>query len=82
MGIEIPTLAQKPKMTIIMVRNHDAKEPFALIYDPEAAQHLKAIGRKHHSLIRRTIEEQFHYELEVETRNHKPLLRPSVFGTA
>jgi len=58
------------------------KQPFELIYDPEVARHLKAIDHKHHSLIRRTIEEQLSYEPEVETRNRKPLLRPSVFGTA
>jgi len=58
------------------------KQPFELIYDPEVAQHLKAIDRKHYSLIRRTIEEQLRYEPEIETRNRKPLLRPSAFGTA
>ena len=58
------------------------KQPFELIYDPKVAQHLKTIDRKHHSLIRRTIEEQLRYEPEVETRNRKPLLRPSAFGTA
>ena len=58
------------------------KQPFELIYDPEVAQHLKTIDRKYHSLIRRTIEEQLRYEPEVETRNRKPLLRPSAFGTA
>lgn len=59
-----------------------SKQPFELIYDPEVAQHLKAIDRQHHSLIRRTIEEQLRYEPEVETHNRKPLLQPSVFGTA
>lgn len=58
------------------------KQPFELIYDPEVAQHLTTIDRKYHSLIRRAIEEQLGYEPEVETRNRKPLLRPSVFGTA
>ena len=58
------------------------KQPFALIYDPEIAQHLAAIERKYHTLIRRTIEAQLSYEPEVETRNRKPLLRPARFGTA
>jgi mRNA-degrading endonuclease RelE of RelBE toxin-antitoxin system len=58
------------------------RRPFQLIYDPEVAQHLKAVDRKHYPLIRRTIEEQLRYEPEVEARNRKPLLRPSVLGTA
>lgn len=56
--------------------------PFALLYDPAVAGHLATIDRKHHSLIRRTIEEQLTYQSEVETQNRKPLERPSVFGTA
>ena len=59
-----------------------AKSPFALIYDPEVALHLKTIDRKYYSLIQRTIEKQLSYEPETETRNRKPLSRPSVFGTA
>ena len=35
---------------------------------------------KYQSLIRRTIEEQLSYEPEVETRNRKPLLRPTELG--
>ena len=58
------------------------RKPFELIYDPEVAQHIKAIDRKYHSLIRTTIKDQLNYEPEVETRNRKPLLRPSVFGTS
>jgi hypothetical protein len=58
-----------------------SKQLFELIYDPEVAQHLATIERRHHSLIRRTIEQQLAYEPEVETRNRKPLLRPSMFGT-
>lgn len=38
-----------------------------------------AIERKHHSLIRRTIEEQLTYEPDVETRNRKPLIREVEF---
>jgi hypothetical protein len=58
------------------------KQAFELIYDPRVTHHLAMIDRKYHSLIRRTIEEQLRYEPEVETRNRKPLLRPSVLGTA
>jgi len=58
------------------------KKLFELVYDPEINQHLPAIDRKYYSLIRRTIKEQLSYEPEVETRNRKPLERPSVFGLA
>jgi mRNA-degrading endonuclease RelE of RelBE toxin-antitoxin system len=58
------------------------KRAFALIYDTEVTEHVAEIDRKYHSLIRRTIEEQLHYEPQVETRNRKPLTRPTIFGTA
>lgn len=53
---------------------------FTGIYDSEVFQHLAAIDRKYHSLIRRTIEERLFYEPEIETRNRKPLQRPSWIG--
>ena len=56
------------------------KQPFKLRYDPEVARHLARIQRKYHSLFRRIIEEQLGYEPEVETRNRKPLLRPTELG--
>ena len=55
---------------------------FALIYDVQVREHLAAIERKHHSLIRRTIERQLRHEPDIEARNRKPLLRASVFGAA
>jgi hypothetical protein len=55
--------------------------PFDLIYDAEVVQHLAAIERRLHRMIRRTIEEQLRFEPESETRNRKPLFRPSVSGT-
>lgn len=42
-----------------------------LIYAPEVKGHLEPIDRKHHSLIRRTIEEQLSFEPDTETR--KPM---------
>ena len=51
-----------------------------LRYDPRLVQHLRAIERRHHSLIRRTIEEQLLHQPDVEARNRKPLLRPADFG--
>jgi mRNA-degrading endonuclease RelE of RelBE toxin-antitoxin system len=55
---------------------------YKLIYDVEVHRHLSAIDRKYHSLIRREMEESLTYEPETETRNRKPLLRPSIFGTS
>ena len=46
-----------------------SEQPYELIYAPEVLQHLRAIDRKYHSLIRATIEEQLRYEPEAETRN-------------
>lgn len=56
-----------------------AGRPFAIVYDPRIKDHLKAIERKHHPLIRRTIEQQLSYEPESEARNRKPLLRETEF---
>jgi hypothetical protein len=58
------------------------KRPFDLIYDSEVSQHVAAIDRKYHSLIRNTIKKQLSYGPDVETRNRKPLTQPSMFGTA
>lgn len=58
------------------------KQPFELVYDSEVAQPLATIDRKYHALIRRAIEEQLKYDADIETRNRKPLLRPSAFGLA
>lgn len=58
------------------------RKPFEIIYDPDVAKHLAPIERKHYSLIRDTIQQQLRYEPMAETRNRKPLQRPSVFGTA
>jgi mRNA-degrading endonuclease RelE of RelBE toxin-antitoxin system len=66
------------RMTIILVMAK--KQPFALIYDPEAAGHLDAIEPKYHSLIRNAIEEQLRFEAKTSTRNRKPLERPIGFG--
>ncbi len=49
---------------------------FKLAYAPQVKEHLKAIDRKHHSFIRRTIEEQLWYEPDIKTRNRKPLHGP------
>jgi hypothetical protein len=56
------------------------KQPFALIYDVEVAEHLAAIEPKYHSLIRSAIEEQLGFEPETVTRNRKQLERPIDLG--
>ena len=55
------------------------KKPFELVYAPKTKKHMRAIERRHFSLIKEAIEDQLRYEPEVETRNRKPLKRPVVF---
>jgi len=57
-----------------------SRRPFRLIYDTEVVEHLRAIEKKYHSLIKRTIEEQLRYKPDVETRNRKPLEQPSALS--
>ena len=60
-----------------------AKKPvYRLIYDPQVPGHIARIEKKYHSLIRKEIAGQLRYEPEVDTRNRKPLLRPSSLGSA
>ena len=56
------------------------QQPFELIYAPEVSQHLAAVDRKYYSLISSTIQEQLSYQPEVETRNRKPLTKPTQLG--
>ena len=55
---------------------------FALIFAPEALDHLDAIERKCHHLIEQVIDEQLSYTPTRETRNRKPLEQPAPFGAA
>ena len=60
-----------------------AKKPlYSLIYDPQVRDHVAKIDKKYHSLIRKEIERQLRHGPEVETRNRKPLSRPSSLGSA
>ena len=59
-----------------------AKKRYELIYDTKVRGHLAKIDRKYHSLIQRHIEGCVAYNPESETRNRKPLSRPSVLGSA
>jgi mRNA-degrading endonuclease RelE of RelBE toxin-antitoxin system len=53
-----------------------AANEFDIEYAPEVIDHLLAIDRKYHSLIRRAIYEQLRSAPEEETHNRKPLQRP------
>ncbi len=50
---------------------------YTLFFAPETMDQLDAIDRKYHSLIRKTIREQLSFSPERETRNRKPLERPT-----
>lgn len=65
-------------MTIIIVM----AARYELVCAEAAIRHLAAIERRHHSLIRRAIEQQLRYEPDVRTLNRKPLIKPSRFGEA
>ncbi|MEK7327825.1 MAG: type II toxin-antitoxin system RelE/ParE family toxin [Chloroflexota bacterium] len=47
--------------------------PYQILYDEEAIRHLRRILRRHHSLIKRAIEEQLRHEPGKAMRNCKPL---------
>lgn len=53
---------------------------FTLRYATGIPRDLAAIDRKYHGLIRCTIDEQLTTEPTRETRNRKPLKRPTVSG--
>ena len=53
---------------------------FTLDFAPETIDHLDAIERKYHRLIEKMIDEQLRYTPDQETRNRKPLERPTSFG--
>jgi hypothetical protein len=56
------------------------RTPFEVIFDGRTLDHMAAIERKYHSLIRRTIEEQLIFEPDAATRNRKPLTRERAVG--
>jgi mRNA-degrading endonuclease RelE of RelBE toxin-antitoxin system len=55
------------------------RPPYSLVYAPVVQQHLRAIERRHYTLIRETLEEQLLFEPDAETRNRKPLRQPALF---
>lgn len=54
-----------------------ARRPYTLKYARATVEHLQAIERKHHALIREAIEEQLEFEPDRETRNRKPVKQPT-----
>lgn len=54
--------------------------PWMLLYITSFKVHLRTIERKHHALIRTTIEEQLCFEPEVRTKNRKPLVEARLFA--
>lgn len=54
--------------------------PYLILFDGQVAEQMRAIETKHHSLIRRKIDEQLLHEPDVETRNRKPLRQPAAYG--
>jgi len=57
------------------------KPIFTLVFAPEVVDYLRAIDKRHHSLIRETIAQQLSYTPVELTRNRKPLEQPAPFGT-
>jgi mRNA-degrading endonuclease RelE of RelBE toxin-antitoxin system len=53
---------------------------FALVFAPEAVDHLALIERRYHRFIQRVIDEQLSYTPENETRNRKPLEQPAPYS--
>ena len=55
---------------------------FALIFAPEAIEHLDRIESKYYGLLQRSIKEQLTYTPTEETRNRKPLEPPAPFAAS
>jgi len=56
------------------------KPIFTLVFAPEVVDYLRAIDKRHHSLIREAIAQQLSYTPLELTRNRKPLEQPAPFG--
>lgn len=53
---------------------------FSIQFAPEVLQHLQAIPRQHHGLLRTVIHDQLLHTPLVQTRNRKPLATPAPFA--
>ncbi|MGH7338851.1 MAG: type II toxin-antitoxin system RelE family toxin [Candidatus Rokuibacteriota bacterium] len=56
------------------------RPPFEIVYAPAVLDHLRAVPRRHHSLLRGELERQLGFEPAVPTRNRKPLRGPNALG--
>ncbi|MBI1899676.1 MAG: type II toxin-antitoxin system RelE/ParE family toxin [Planctomycetia bacterium] len=56
------------------------RRQFAVLFAPEAVEHLDTIARSHHRAIEEAIDEQLAYTPETATRNRKPLEQPAPYG--
>ena len=74
-GLPLTAACQVTRIIVMLPR-------YELIYAEATFQHIAAIERRYHSLVRRIIEQQLRYEPNVRTRNRKPLIKPSRFGEA
>jgi mRNA-degrading endonuclease RelE of RelBE toxin-antitoxin system len=54
---------------------------FAIVFAPEVVEHLRAIERKYHRLIRTAIDDPLSLTPEKETKNRKLLEQPAPFGS-
>jgi mRNA-degrading endonuclease RelE of RelBE toxin-antitoxin system len=71
-------LDESTTISIIMVMPRESY-PYQLIYASRLKDHLRAIDRKYHALIRQAIETQLIFQPTVTTRNRKPLQEPAFF---
>ena len=55
------------------------QDRFEIVIAPEVKDHMKAIEKKHHTLIEQAIEDQLRFQPVTETRNRKPLQQPAAF---
>ena len=58
------------------------KKPYTIGFATLVNEHLRAINKKHHALIRENIGEQLRFEPDTETKNRKPMRRPAPFGAS
>jgi mRNA-degrading endonuclease RelE of RelBE toxin-antitoxin system len=56
-----------------------SRSRFTIVFISETLDHLDAIDRKYHRLIRETIEKQLTYTPDEQTLNRKPLDQPAPF---
>jgi mRNA-degrading endonuclease RelE of RelBE toxin-antitoxin system len=75
-GLPAPRLTRRSAIVTILV-TVVRRQRYTLVYAPKVKRHVRAIGRRHFSMIRQTLEEQLLFEPDTETRNRKPLRPPA-----